>query len=162
MSEKVFVAHVTLSWGEKRDYLIANDVEPGLQHRLDTYGDSWNEVMQDALMNVPVAPYLPSNSVQPPIATAKVSSVEACDPGSETEKLQRTRSQFIMAAMWQKQSAATTANFLHHDYDQASQAEIFADVDYWVNHKKHPEVWEQTKRLIAEQEKRFAEEIANQ
>lgn len=28
MSEKVFVAHVTLSWGEKRDYLIANDVEP--------------------------------------------------------------------------------------------------------------------------------------
>lgn len=63
MSEKVFVAHVTLSWGEKRDYLIANDVEPGLQHRLDTYGDSWNEVMQNALMNVPVAPYLPSNLV---------------------------------------------------------------------------------------------------
>ena len=46
MSEKVFVAHVTLSWGEKRDYLIANDVEPGLQHRLDTYGNSWTEVMQ--------------------------------------------------------------------------------------------------------------------
>jgi hypothetical protein len=45
MSEKVFVAHVTLSWGEKRDYLIANDVEPGLQHRLDTYDNSWNEVM---------------------------------------------------------------------------------------------------------------------
>ena len=100
MSEKVFVAHVTLSWGEKRDYLIANDVEPGLQHRLDTYGDSWNEVMQNALMNVPVAPYLPSNSVQPPIATAKVSDVEARDFGPTEEKLQRTRSQFIMAAMW--------------------------------------------------------------
>ena len=115
MSEKVFVAHVTLSWGEKRDYLIANDVEPGLQHRLDTYGDSWNEVMQNALMNVPVAPYLPSNSVQPPIATAKVSNVEARDLGPAEEKLQRTRSQFIMAAMWEKQSAETTANFLHHD-----------------------------------------------
>lgn len=161
MSEKVFVAHVTLSWGEKRDYLIANDVEPGLQHRLDTYGNSWNEVMQNALMNVPVAPYLPSNSVQPPIATVKVSDVEARDFGPTEEKLQRTRSQFIMAAMWEKQSAETTANFLHHDYDQASQAEIFADVDYWVNGTKHPDVWAHTQQLIADQEKRLSEETAN-
>jgi uncharacterized protein YdaT len=67
-----------------------------------------------------------------------------------------------MAAMWEKQSAETTANFLHHDYDQASQAEIFADVDYWVNGTKHPDVWAHTKQLIADQQKRLSEEIANQ
>ena len=161
MSEKVFVAHVTLSWGEKRDYLIANDVEPGLQHRLDTYGNSWNEVMQNALMNVPVAPYLPSNSVQPPNCYGQGQQCRSAWSWTAEEKLQRTRSQFIMAAMWEKQSAETTANFLHHDYDQASQAEIFADVDYWVNGTKHPDVWAHTKQLIRDQEKRLSEETAN-
>lgn len=159
MSSKVFIAHVALSWGEKRDYLIANDVEPGLQHRLDTYGDSWNEVMENALMNVPVAPYLPSNSVQPPIATAKVFNVEAREFGPTEKKLQRTRSQFIMAAMWQHQDARTTANFLHHDYNQASQDEIFADVDYWVNGTKHPATWSKTQQLIQEQQQRLNDEL---
>ena len=31
----VFVAHVKLSWGQEADYLIANDVEPGLASRRD-------------------------------------------------------------------------------------------------------------------------------
>ena len=128
MSEKVFVAYVTLSWGEKRDYLIANDVEPGLQHRLDTYGNSWNEVMQNALMNVPVAPYLPSNSVQPPIATAKVSDVEARDFGPTEEKLQRTRSQFIMAAMWEKHAARITGE---HSMTEPSSILLTTAASLW-------------------------------
>ena len=32
-----FLVHTRLSWGKTCDYLIANDVEPGLMHR---YGDT--------------------------------------------------------------------------------------------------------------------------
>lgn len=152
----VFVVQVKLSWGVEKQYLVANDVEPGLAHRYETR-KNWQEVMIDALINVPVAPYLPDNAVQPPMATAQVSGVEAYaadDP--VVQGLQRTRSQFIMAAIWKKQTSEVNYNFLRHDYDEQSQAQIKADVDFWQNGRQHPAVTSRTKQLIAEQEKRFA------
>lgn len=132
-----FLIHAQLSWGAQRNYLLANDVEPGLLHRYQTR-ENWQEVIIDALINVPVAPYLPSDKVMPPIATAKVVGVEAVDLADVNEEVQRTRSQFIMAAVWKKQSAATNYNFLHHDYVQWSQRQIQADVDFWCNGHRHP------------------------
>ena len=84
-----FLVHTRLSWGKTCDYLIANDVEPGLMHRYE-------------------------------------------------KNVQRTRSQFIMATIWKKQSALKNYNFLHHDYDKWTQKQIWADIDYWCNSKKHP------------------------
>ncbi|MEN2245714.1 DUF7679 family protein [Limosilactobacillus fermentum] len=52
--------------------------------------------------------------------------------------LLRTRSQFIMAEMWQKQDVSVDATFLHHDHLQLSQYQIRTDVDYWLNHRRHP------------------------
>ncbi len=49
-----FLVHTQLSWGKTCDYLIANDVEPGLMHRYETRED-WQEVILDALINVPLA-----------------------------------------------------------------------------------------------------------
>lgn len=155
----VFVVQVKLSWGVEKEYLVANDVEPGLDHRYKTR-ENWQEVMVDALINVPVAPYLPDNSIQPPIATAKVSTVKAVDDSDEVVRgMQRTRSQFIMAAIWQKQTTAVNYNFLRHDYDQQSQAQIKADVDFWQNGHQHPEVVAQTKQAIQKQEERLAKQI---
>lgn len=154
----VFVVHVKLSWGADKEYLVANDVEPGLDHRYKTR-ENWQEVMIDALINVPVAPYLPDNAVQPPMATAKVSGVEAFDADDEAvQGMQRTRSQFIMAAIWQKQTPEVNFNFLRHDYDEQSQAQIKADVDFWQNGRQHPEVTAVTKQKIAKQEQRFAKQ----
>jgi hypothetical protein len=130
-----FKLHVKLSWGEEREYLLANDVEPGLEHRYQTR-ENWQEVMQGALINVPVGPYIKDNRAIPPMATAKVLDVVACkktDP-----QLQRTRSQFIMAAVWQKQSDEQDYNYMHHDYPKWSQRQIKADVDYWNNGTSHP------------------------
>lgn len=155
---KVFVVDVALSWGEKRQYLVANDVEPGLAHRLATR-DNWQEVIVDALINVPVGPYLPANDVIPPIATGKVVGVHALDLDEVDQGLQRTRSQFIMAAVWRKQSATTNYNFLHHDYVPQSQAQIKADVNYWCNGVRNPKVTAQTKRRITMQEQRLAKEL---
>ena len=98
-----FLVHTRLSWGKTCDYLIANDVEPGLMHRYETRED-WQEVILDALINVPLAPYLPSGQPIPPIGTAKVIGVEAVDPAQVKKTVQRTRSQFIMATIWKKQS----------------------------------------------------------
>ena len=42
-----FLIHTQLSWGKTCDYLIANDVEPGLMHRYETRED-WQEVILDA------------------------------------------------------------------------------------------------------------------
>ncbi|WP_076461030.1 DUF7679 family protein [Limosilactobacillus caccae] len=153
-----FLLHVQLSWGEERDYLIANDVEPGLMHRYQTR-DNWQEVIIDALINVPVAPYLPSKAVNPPIATAKVMSVKAIDLADAQPDVQRTRSQFIMAVVWQKQTSAANYNFLHHDYDKWTQRQIKADVDYWCEHKRHPLTTLVTKWRCAEQRRRFHREI---
>lgn len=130
-----FKLHVEFSWGEKRDYLLANDVEPGLEHRYQTR-ENWQEVMRDALINVPVGPYIKDNRVIPPIATAKVIDVMACE--SVDPQLQRTRSQFIMVAVWKKQSNEQDYNFMHHDYPYWSQRQIKADVDCWNNGNKHP------------------------
>lgn len=149
-----FLLHVRLSWGEERDYLIANDVEPGLMHRFQTR-DNWQEVIVDALINVPVAPYLPSNRVIPPIATAKVLGVSAVDSADVAADVQRTRSQFIMAVVWKKQTAAVNYNFLHHDYDQWTQRQIKADVDYWCNQKQHPFITFVTKIRCAKQRQRL-------
>lgn len=154
-----FLLHVQLSWGEKRDYLIANDVEPGLQHRYETR-ENWQAVIINALINVPVAPYLPSNAIVPPIATGKVLGVEAVDLSDVAADVQRTRSQFIMAVVWQKQSAATNYNFLHHDYDEWTQKQIKADVDYWCNNRHHPLVTLVTKWRRAEQRCRLHRELA--
>lgn len=155
----VFIVQVQLSWGEKRQYLVANDIEPGLAHRLATR-KNWQEVMRDALINVPVGPYLPDNQVLPPIATGKVSDVEAVDSTATLKDLQRTRSQFIMASIWQKQSSVTNYNFLRHDYPAASQEQIKADVEYWVNGKQSPKVTAQTLVRIAQQKERLAKELA--
>lgn len=158
MMATVFTVQVKLSWGEKRRYLLANDVEPGLAHRYATR-DNWQEVMIKALINVPVAPYLPDNSVQPPIATAEILAVAAHDDSEEAVmNLQRTRSQFIMAAIWEKQSTTVNYNFLRHDYDQQSQEQIKADVDFWQNGQRHPEVTARTRILIKEQEARLAKQ----
>ena len=34
-----FLVHTRLSWGKTCNYLIANDVEPGLMHRYETRED---------------------------------------------------------------------------------------------------------------------------
>ncbi len=47
-----FKLHVVLSWGEERNYLLANDVEPGLEHRYQTR-ENWQEVMKGALIKRP-------------------------------------------------------------------------------------------------------------
>lgn len=153
----VFVVQVKFSWGEERKYLVANDIEPGLEHRLATR-KNWQEVMYNALINVPVGPYLPSNSVIPPMATAKVVDIQAVN-SVMAPNLQRTRSQFITAPIWQKQDSATNYNFLHHDYDPATQAQIKADVDYWVNGVDTSKAYEQTKKRIQAQRERLAKEI---
>lgn len=80
-----FLVHTRLSWGKTCDYLIANDVEPGLMHRYETRED-WQGVILDALINVPLAPYLPSGQPIPPIGTAKVIGVEAVDPSQVKKK----------------------------------------------------------------------------
>lgn len=134
----VFIAHVKLSWGKAADYLIANDVEPGLAERWDQGDQNWNAVMVRALINVPVAPYLKSNRVTPPIATGIITSLTAVEAGSATDQLLRTRSQFIMAEIWQRQDVTVNTTFLHHDHPKWSQRQIHADVDYWVNHRRHP------------------------
>ncbi len=131
-----FLVRIQLSSGAERHYLLANDVEPGLMHRYQTRED-WQEVIIDALINVPLAPYLPSKKITPPIGTAKVMGVKAVDLANVDNKVQRTRSQFIMAAIWKKQSALANYNFLHHDYDKWTQRQIQADVDYWCNSKHH-------------------------
>lgn len=154
-----FLLHVQLSWGEKRDYLIADDVEPGLQHRYETR-ENWQEVIINALINVPVAPYLPSNTVVPPISTAKVLGVEAVELADVNKDVQRTRSQFIMAVVWQKQSAAANYNFLHHDYDQWTQRQIKADVDHWCNGNNHLFVSQITKWRCLVQRWRLRHELA--
>lgn len=148
---KAFKLHIKLSWGEERDYLLANDVEPGLEHRYQTR-ENWQEVMRDALINVPVGPYIKDNRVIPPIATAKVIDVFACE--KVDPHLQRTRSQFIMAAVWQKQTDEQDYNFMHHDYSRWSQRQIKADVDYWNNGTKHPWINLMTKWRIWLQEHR--------
>ncbi|MRN06607.1 hypothetical protein EAI26_04250 [Lactobacillus sp. 0.1XD8-4] len=153
-----FLVHVQLSWGEERDYLIANDVEAGLMHRYETRAD-WQEVVIDALINVPLAPYLPSKTVIPPIATAKIISVEAVNLAKVDEKIQRTRSQFIMAAVWKKQSATVNYNFLHHDYSKWSQRQIEADVDYWCNKNHHPLINLITRWRCAQQRRRLHYEL---
>ncbi len=154
----VFVVQVKLSWGEKREYLVANDIEPGLEHRLATR-KNWQAVMHNALINVPVGPYLPSNSVIPPIATAKVIGIRAVDSAA-APNLQRTRSQFIAAPIWQKQDSATNYNYLHHDYEPATQAQIKADVEHWVDGTDTNATYEQTKKRIQAQKNRLAKEIA--
>lgn len=153
-----FLLHVQLSWGEERDYLIANDVEPGLQHRYETR-ENWQEVIINALINVPVAPYLPSNAIIPPISTAKVLGVEAVESADIDPEIQRTRSQFIMAVVWQKQTVETNYNFLHHDYDEATQRQIKADVDHWCNGNHHPLINLTTKWRIAQQRRRLHREL---
>lgn len=152
-----FLVHTRLSWGKTCDYLIANDVEPGLMHRYETRED-WQEVILDALINVPLAPYLPSGQPIPPIGTAKVVGVEAVDPSQVKENVQRTRSQFIMATIWKKQSALKNYNFLHHDYDKWTQKQIWADVDYWCDSKKHPVIDLITKWRCARQHQRLRAE----
>lgn len=94
----VFVAHVKLSWGQEADYLIANDVEPGLASRRDRGDNDWNAVMLNALINVPVAPYLKDNRVTPPIATGLVTSLTAVEAGPATAKLLRT----VASSSWPK------------------------------------------------------------
>lgn len=155
----VFIVQVQLSWGEKRRYLVANDIEPGLAHRLATR-KNWQEVMRDALINVPVGPYLPDDQFLPPMATGKVIDVEAVDSTAALLDLQRTRSQFIMASIWQKQSSITNYNFLRHDYPAASQEQIKADVEYWVDGKKNSEVTAKTLERITQQKERLAKELA--
>ena len=152
-----FLVHTRLSWGKTCDYLIANDVEPGLMHRYETRED-WQEVILDALINVPLAPYLPSGQPIPPIGTAIVVGVEAVDPSQVKENVQRTRSQFIMATIWKKQSALKNYNFLHHDYDKWTQKQIWADVDYWCDAKKHPVIDLITKWRCARQYQRLRAE----
>lgn len=154
----VFKVHVILSWGEQRDYLVANDVEPGLEHRMVTR-KNWQEVMQGALINVPVAPYLPSGGPLPPIATAKVDDVVAITADEMPTDLQRTRSQFIMAEIWQKQSSQVNYNYLRHDYVPASQEQIKADVDHWCNGTDTRAVSLVTKARIATQKKKFLKEL---
>ncbi|MBB1079964.1 hypothetical protein H5S09_08850 [Limosilactobacillus sp. STM2_1] len=153
----MFLIHSQLSWGEKQDYFLANDVEPGLMHRYQTRED-WQEVIIDALINVPVAPYLPSNSVIPPISTAKVIGVEAVDIQQANQNILRTRSQFIMAAVWKKQSSQANYNFLHHDYSKWTQRQIKADVDYWCNGHTHPFITLVTKLRRARQRYRLHQE----
>lgn len=72
--------------------MIANDVEPGLASRRDRGDDDWNAVMLNALIIVPVAPYLKDNRVTPPIATGLVTCLTAVEAGPATAKLLRTRS----------------------------------------------------------------------
>ncbi|MEY8442498.1 hypothetical protein AALA17_07680 [Lactobacillaceae bacterium 24-114] len=129
-----FRVKVKLSGGKIRDYLLANDVEPGLRHRYETR-DNWQDVLEGALINVPVAAYLGNGRHMPPIATGKVISVMPCL--DELPRIQRTRSQFIMPEIWKQQTAEQNYNFMRHDYSYWTQKQIKADIDYWKNGQRH-------------------------
>ncbi|KRL26577.1 hypothetical protein FD27_GL001256 [Limosilactobacillus frumenti DSM 13145] len=152
-----FKVKVQLSWGPTKEYLIANDVEPGLQHRYETR-KHWQNVMDNALINVPVAPYLPSNKHVPPIATGRVIKVTVAS--EEEMQLLRTRSQFIMADIWQKHDTAGNYNFLHHDYEKWTQRQIYADVDYWCTGAHHPIITWVTRQRIKYQWHLYNQETA--
>lgn len=129
-----FQVKVKLSWGEIRDYLLANDVEPGLKHRYETR-DNWQEVLDGSLINVPVAAYLGKGRHMPPISTGKVIGVSPCN--DKLPLIQRTRSQFIMPEIWERQTAEQNYNFMRHDYSYWTKRQIKADIDYWKNGKRH-------------------------
>lgn len=138
----VFELTVEFPNGETAKYLAANDLEPAIEHRVKTRGDNWREVWLDALFNVPVAPYLPKGAPRrrPPIRTVKVLEVEQVELTPARQKLMRTRSQFLPAAMWEEQSTDKTFNFMHHDHPYWSQKQIKADIDFWRNGHHHPAI----------------------
>ena len=86
--------------------------------------------MRHALINVPGAPYLKANRGTPPIATGLVTSLTAVEAGPATAKILRTRSQFIMAEIWQNQDDYDDANFMHHARPPLRQNQNRPDVDY--------------------------------
>lgn len=146
-----FELTVELPNGQKAHYLAANDLEPAIMHRVKTRGNSWQEVWINALFNVPVAPYLPKGAPRrrPPIRTVKVLNVKEIELTPETEKLMRTRSQFLPVAIWKQQSVDQSFNFLRHDHPFWSQKQIRADIDFWKDDHHHPVInfvtWLRTK-----------------
>ena len=140
MMNNAFELTIEFPNGKTARYLATNDLEPAILHRLKTRGNKWRNVWLDALFNVPVAPYLPKGAARrrPPIRTGKVLTVNKVPLTPERAKLPRTRSQFLPAEMWTKQSVDQSYNFMRHDHPYWSQKQIRADIDFWRHDHQHP------------------------
>ncbi|MFD1124706.1 hypothetical protein ACFQ22_04920 [Lentilactobacillus raoultii] len=120
-----------------------------LQHALNGDPQGRNE-MQNALLVIPLAPYLPGRKPRksqpqarkksdPPFGIGRVIEIYRL-PANVAQRFQVTRSQFIGREYWTTRPFKICNTYLRHDYPWLSQKQIAADITYWQNRlfKDHP------------------------
>lgn len=115
--------------GRRRVYRFPND----LQSALLDYGSSedLNDLLSNALINVPTKEIFKSNSYKPILHVAKIDKVFI---SRDCKVSRRTRGQFLTNYFWTEKSV--NVSFLLHDHSVCNKIRIFIDVLRWRSKRK--------------------------
>lgn len=128
---RLFFVLVALPDQSRQWYRLPRDVQqPFLAYR-KTHPTDWKEIIEGALINVPVSRYLPNR--EPKITNGQVIAVKFCLP-SHVDSHRTTRSQFVQPRYVKKRvvNQGEMINYLKHDYQKANQQRIAEAVKNWV------------------------------
>lgn len=117
----VVFCEVEMLNGRKRVYRFPND----LQSALLDYGtcEDLNDLLSEALINVPTKEIFRSHSYKPILHVAKIVKVFI---SKDCKVSRRTRGQFLTNYFWTESSA--DVSFLLHDHSACNKVRIFIDV----------------------------------
>lgn len=120
----VVFCEVEMLNGRKRVYRFPND----LQSALLDYGtcEDLNDLLLEALINVPTKEIFRSHSYKPILHVAKIVKVFISE---DCKVSRRTRGQFLTNYFWTESSV--NVSFLLHDHSVCNKVRIFTDVLRW-------------------------------
>lgn len=120
---------VTMLDGRKRVYRFPND----LQSALRQYGscEDLNDLMSNALINVPTKEIFKSKTYRPVLHVAKINKIFI---SKKCKVSRRTRGQFLTADRWTDKSLDLA--FLLHDHSRLNKIRITFDVIRWRIRRK--------------------------
>lgn len=122
--KQVVFCEVEMLNGRKIVYRFPND----LQSALLDYGDceDLNDLLSEALINVPTREIFRSHSYKPILHVAKIAKVFI---SKDCRVSRRTRGQFLTNYFWTEKSV--DVSFLLHDHSVCNKVRIFIDVLRW-------------------------------
>lgn len=115
--------------GQRKVYRFPND----LQSALLDYGSSedLNDLLSNALINVPTKEISKSHSYRPILHVAKIDKVFI---SRDYKVSRRIRGQFLTNYFWTEESV--DVSFLLHDHSVCNKVRIFIDVLRWRSRRK--------------------------
>lgn len=130
MGKSYYYVEVETLAGETICLQLPNDLQGAMRAYRQAHPITWENLLADALINIPSATYSKENNYQPTIRLVRVKRSFS----SKKQQRRRTRGQFLTKENWQQDGLTNfrdSLRFIQHDYPRKNKLILLLDYGRW-------------------------------